>query len=219
MDTAPDAPRLRGRPGGSSGADLLAIARDLLLDRGFAGTTMDAVAAGARISKQTLYRQYPSKDDLYAAVVRDWVDRGRDAMRPHLDALIATDDAGRGLRALAGTLQAGVLSGPVLRMRTLVAAEAQRFPDVADDYVRRSWDRNQGLLADALARLAARGLLRVDDPAAAAEQFTWLVLAAPLNRLTLTGGRTGGTQEESDAVADEAVATFLARYAPRGAGD
>jgi TetR/AcrR family transcriptional regulator, mexJK operon transcriptional repressor len=103
-------------------------------------------------------------------------------------------------------------------MRTLVAAEAQRFPDVADDYVRRSWDRNQGLLADALARLAARGLLRVDDPAAAAEQFTWLVLAAPLNRLTLTGGRTGGTQEESDAVADEAVATFLARYAPRGAG-
>ena len=128
MDTAPDAPRLRGRPGGSSGADLLAIARDLLLDRGYAGTTMDAVAAGARISKQTLYRQYPSKDDLYAAVVRDWVDRGRDAMRPHLDALIATDDAGRGLRALAGTLQAGVLSGPVLRMRTLVAAEAQRFP-------------------------------------------------------------------------------------------
>ena len=71
----------------------------------------------------------------------------------------------------------------------------------------------------ALARLAARGLLRVDDPAVAAEQFTWLVLAAPLNRLTLTGGRTGGTQEESDAVADEAVATFLARYAPRGAGD
>ncbi|CAM3807100.1 TetR/AcrR family transcriptional regulator [Tsukamurella ocularis] len=216
MYTAPDAPRPRGRPGGSSGADLLAIARNLFLDRGFAGTTMDAVAAGARISKQTLYRQYPSKDDLYAAVVRDWVDRGRDAMRPHLDALMSTDDAGRGLRALAGTLQAGVLSTPVLRMRTLVAAEAQRFPAVADDYVRRSWDRNQALLAHALAHLAGRGLLRIDDPAAAAEQFTWLALAAPLNRLTLTGGRTGGTQEESDAVADEAVTTFLARYAPPG---
>ncbi|WP_019200597.1 TetR/AcrR family transcriptional regulator [Tsukamurella sp. 1534] len=214
MDTAPDAPRLRGRPGGSSGADLLAIARGLFLDRGFGGTTMDAVAAGARISKQTLYRQYPSKDDLYAAVVRDWVDRGRDAMRPHLDALMATEDAAQGLRALARTLQAGVLSSPVLRMRTLVAAEAQRFPDVADDYVRRSWDRNQALLAEALAHLATRGLLHIDDPAAAAEQFTWLALAAPLNRLTLTGGRRGCTQQESDAVAEEAVATFLARYAP-----
>ncbi|MBS4103133.1 TetR/AcrR family transcriptional regulator [Tsukamurella paurometabola] len=218
MDSASDVPRPRGRPGGSSGADLLAIARDLFLDRGFAGTTMDAVAAGARISKQTLYRQYPSKDGLYAAVVRDWVDRGRDAMRPHLDALIATDDVGRGLRSLARTLQAGVLSAPVLRMRTLVAAEAHRFPEVADDYVRRSWDRNLALLADALAHLAARGLLRIDSPAVAAEQFTWLALAAPLNRLTLTGGRTGGTQEESDAVADAAVATFLARYAAPDSG-
>lgn len=217
MDSAPDAPRLRGRPGGSSGADLLAIARDLFLDRGFAGTTMDAVAAGARISKQTLYRQYPSKDDLYAAVVRDWVDRGRDAMRPHLDALTAADDAAAGLRALARTLQAGVLSTPVLRMRTLVAAEAQRFPDVADDYVRRSWERNQALLADAFTRLSARGLLRIDRPAVAAEQFTWLVLAAPLNRLTLTGGREGCTQEESDELADEAVTTFLTRYGPRDA--
>lgn len=218
MDTAPPEPRLRGRPGGSSGADLLAIARNLFLERGFAGTTMDAVAAGARISKQTLYRQYPSKDDLYAAVVRDWVDRGRDAMAPHLAALIATGDAAAGLRALAGTLQAGVLSGPVLRMRTLVAAEAQRFPEVADDYVRRSWDRNQALLAEALTQLATRGLLRIDDPGTAAEQFTWLTLAAPLNRLTLTGGRTGGTQRESDAVADAAVATFLARYGPPGSG-
>ncbi|BDH56074.1 TetR/AcrR family transcriptional regulator [Tsukamurella sp. PLM1] len=219
MDTAQGTPRLRGRPGGRSGADLLAVARDLLLDRGFAGTTMDAVAAGARISKQTLYRQYPSKDDLYAAVVRDWVDRGRDAMRPHLDALVATDDAARGLRALAGALQAGVLSGPVLRMRALVSAEAERFPEVADDYVRRSWDRNQALLADALARLADRNLLHTADPASAAEQFTWLALAAPLNRLTLTGGRSRPTQQESDAVADEAVATFLARYAPSGSGD
>lgn len=218
MDSASEAPRPRGRPGGSSGADLLTLARDLFLDRGFAGTTMDAVAAAARISKQTLYRQYPSKDELYAAVVRDWVDRGRDAMRPHLDALMAADDAGRGLRALARTLQTGVLSAPVLRMRTLVAAEAHRSPDVADDYVRRSWDRNQALLADALAHLADRGLLDLDSPATAAEQFTWLALAAPLNRLTLTGGRMGCTQEESDAVADEAVATFLARYAPSGSG-
>ncbi|BDD83876.1 transcriptional regulator [Tsukamurella pulmonis] len=218
MDSSSETPRPRGRPGGRGGADLLAIARDLFLDRGFAGATMDAVAAAARISKQTLYRQYPSKDDLYAAVVRDWVDRGRDAMRPHLDALMATEDAEEGLRALAGILQAGVLSSPVLRMRTLVAAEAHRFPDVAEDYVRRSWDRNQSLLADALAHLAARGLLRIDRPAAAAEQFTWLTLAAPLNRLTLTGGRAGCTQEESNAVADGAVTTFLARYAPSGSG-
>jgi len=36
---------------------------------------------------------------------------------------------------LARVLRAGLLSQPVLQMRTLVAAEARRFPEVAADYV------------------------------------------------------------------------------------
>ena len=212
------APR-RGRPGGSTGSDLLAAARDVFLGRGFAGATMDAVAARARISKQTLYREYPSKDDLFAAVVRDWVDRGHDAMRPHVGALLEAQDMRDGLLRLARVLQAGVLSAPVLQMRTLVAAEAERFPEVAADYVSRSWDRNQRLLAEALAELATRGRLDVPDADVAAEQFTWLVLGAPLNRLTLQarsephGGREPAVA--TDAVATEAVTTFLSRFGPR----
>ena len=205
----------RGRPGGSSGPDLLAVARDVFLTQGYAGTTMDAVAAGARISKQTLYRQYPSKDVLFAAVVRDWVDRGSDAMRPHTRALLEDPDVARGLLRLATVLQAGVLSPPVLQMRTLVAAEAERFPEVAADYVSRSWDRNQRLLAGALAELAARGRLEVERADVAAEQFTWLVLAAPLNRLTLQAGAQPCAQRDLETVATEAVTTFLSRYAAR----
>jgi AcrR family transcriptional regulator len=173
---------------------------------------MDAVAAGARVSKQTLYRQYPSKEVLFGAVVRDWVDRGRDAMRPHLEELRQTEDVRQGLLQLSRILHAGVLSPPVLQMRTLIAAEAERFPEVAADYVRRSWDHNQALLADALRHLGARGLLRVDNPAVAAEQLTWLTLAAPLNRLTLTAGAARYTPDELDTIAHEAVTTFLERY-------
>jgi TetR/AcrR family transcriptional repressor of mexJK operon len=206
-----DPPR-RGRPGGSTGSDLLAIAREVFLVQGFAGTTMDAVAAGARISKQTLYRQYASKDVLFAAVVRDWVDQGSEAMRPHTRALLDAPDVRDGLLRLARILQAGVLSGPVLQMRTLVAAEAERFPEVAADYVARSWDRNQAFLAGALAELAARGRLVIDDPDVAAEQFTWLVLAAPLNRLTLQAATQPYGDRDLARIATEAVTTFLSRF-------
>lgn len=215
VSTSASPARRRGRPGGSQGTDLLAIARDVFLTHQYAGTTMDTVAAGARVSKQTLYRQYPSKEALYAAVVRDWVDRGRDAMRPHLQELMEAEDVRHGLLELSRILHAGVLSPPVLQMRTLIAAEAERFPEVAADYVRRSWDHNQGLLADALRHLGARGLLRIDDPAVAAEQLTWLALAAPLNRLTLTAGAARYSAAELDAVAHEAVTTFLDRYGPQ----
>jgi AcrR family transcriptional regulator len=215
VTTPPSPARRRGRPAGSRGTDLLAAAREVLLTHQYAGATMDAVAARARISKQTLYRQYPSKEALYAAVVRDWVDRGRDAMRPHLQKLMETDDVRLGLLELSRTLHAGVLSPPVLQMRTLIAAEAERFPEVAADYVRRSWDHNQDLLADALRHLTDRGLLRVDNPRVAAEQLTWLTLAAPLNRLTLTAGAARYPTEELEAIAHEAVTTFLDRYGAR----
>jgi TetR/AcrR family transcriptional repressor of mexJK operon len=136
-------------------------------------------------------------------------------MRPQLQQLMRTDDVRLGLLELSRTLHAGVLSPPVLQMRTLIAAEAERFPEVAADYVRRSWDHNQELLADALRHLTTRGLLRVDSPRVAAEQLTWLTLAAPLNRFTLTAGAARYTAEELDAVARESVSTFLDRYGVR----
>jgi TetR/AcrR family transcriptional repressor of mexJK operon len=206
--------RRPGRPRGTAGAALLDIARQEFLSRGFAGTTMDAVASAAHISKASLYRDYPSKGELYAAVVADWVDRGRDAMKPHTDALASADDAAAQLRRMAAVLQRGVLSPPVLQMRTLVAAEAARFPTIASDYVERSWERNLATLAGAFASLTERGALRADPADTAAEHFTWLVLAAPLNRLTLEGNARPYSEAELDRIAEEAVATFLARFGP-----
>ncbi len=209
------ATRPRGRPGGSSGAALLTIARQVFLANGYAGATMDAVAAGARISKQTLYRRYPSKDVLYAAVVHDWVDQGHDAMHPHLQTLLDAPDVAEGLFQLARVLQTGILSPPVLHMRNLVATEAERFPEVAADYLARSWRRNQHLLSAALRELVARGVLHIADPDVAAEQFTWLAIAAPLNRLTLQAGVQPQDDRHLESIAAEAVATFLSRFGQR----
>ena len=189
MDT--DAtPRRRGRPPGRAGRELLAVAREVFLDRGFAGTTMDAVAARARVSKQSLYAAYASKGALYEAVVKDWVDLGHDALAPHTRALAQAGDVRSALLALAGALQAGILSPPVLQMRTLVAAQADAFPDVAADYASRSWDRNINHLAQALRILNDRGLLDVDDASVAAEQFVWLVIGAPSTGSPCRASRT-----------------------------
>ena len=99
--------------------------------------------------------------------------------------------------------------------RTQRLWRALGFPDVADDYLSRSWDRNVRMLADALAALGRRGLLLVDDPATAAEQFTWLVLGAPLNRLTLNPALPPGEDQMRQGHAEQAVETVLCRYGPR----
>ena len=50
--------------------ELIAAALDLFVERGFASTRLDDVAARAGVSKGTLYLYFEDKEDLFKAVVR-----------------------------------------------------------------------------------------------------------------------------------------------------
>ena len=58
--------RKDARPG-----ELLGAALELFVEKGYAATRLDDVAARAGVSKGTLYLYYPSKEDLFKAVVRE----------------------------------------------------------------------------------------------------------------------------------------------------
>ncbi|MFE3443561.1 TetR/AcrR family transcriptional regulator [Nocardia sp. NPDC059180] len=199
----------RGRPPGKSGEELLAVAREVFLERGFAGSTMDEVASRAGISKTSLYREHPSKTGLFAAVVEHWATAGRHAMRPALARLEAAEDVREGLLDWARTLLAGILSPTVVEMRRLVTAEAARLPDAGSTYLHKSWIRNIGDLATTLRTLDTRGLLHVPDPEAAAEQLTWLVVGAPLNARMLDATATDTATDAADAAIDLFLAGYL----------
>ncbi|GAA1154867.1 TetR/AcrR family transcriptional regulator [Microbacterium oxydans] len=198
-------PRTPGRPAGLTGDALLDTARDVFLEFGYAGASMDEVARRARISKASLYREHDSKSALYAAVVRHWALAGRDAMRPALEALKANPDIRAGLVTLGETMRAGMLSAPVMAMRRLVVAEAPAHPEVARDYLAQSWDTNIRNLAEAMTELSDTHGLVVDDAEALASEFTWLVVGAPLN-----AGLLGG--EGAAQPVTRAVDLFLTAY-------
>lgn len=201
----------RGRPPGLTGSALLAEARAVFLERGYSAATMDEVAARARISKSSLYREHPSKSALYRAVVSDWAASGRGAMRPALDRLAQAPDVEHGLVELGETLLRAILSPDVVAMRRLVINEAKTQPEVAAIYFEESWQRNVSDLADTFDHLRRAGALKADAPRAAAEEFTWLVVGAPLNAALL------GVEAEPAADASaRAVALFLARYGEPG---
>lgn len=48
---------------------IVQAALDLFLQQGYAATSMDAVAAQTNVTKQTVYRYYPSKEELFTAVM------------------------------------------------------------------------------------------------------------------------------------------------------
>ncbi|WP_020671034.1 TetR/AcrR family transcriptional regulator [Amycolatopsis nigrescens] len=193
-------------------AEIVAAARKVFTTHGYLGTSMDAVAAAAGASKRTVYQYFADKEELFAAVVLETVDRGYEYFRPHILALAETDDLGTALRQHARVTVAGIMNPEVLQMRRLVMAEADRFPEVGRQYYERSWVRTTGLLAETLTRLTERGLLKVDDPGRAAFLFTWLVVSIPLQRTAFMGNAAAGTKAELDEFADEGARVFLAAY-------
>ncbi|MCJ7838090.1 MAG: TetR/AcrR family transcriptional regulator, partial [Burkholderiales bacterium] len=50
--------------------EIIAAALDLFVERGFAATRLDDVAARAGVSKGTLYLYFENQEDLFKAVVR-----------------------------------------------------------------------------------------------------------------------------------------------------
>lgn len=56
---------------------ILASARTLFAARGFKGTTTAAIARKARVNEALIFRHFPAKEDLYAAILRDKLDDER----------------------------------------------------------------------------------------------------------------------------------------------
>jgi TetR/AcrR family transcriptional repressor of mexJK operon len=89
----------------------------------------------------------------------------------------------------------------VLRLRRLVVAEADRFPDIALTWFEGGFDRTLVLVGEAMTRLADHGLLReLPDPTLAAYQFAG------------TGAAPGA--DELERIADRAAEVFRAAYGP-----
>ena len=59
---------------------VLAAAVAEFQELGFTGTSMDRVAQRAEVSKRTVYNHFPSKDDLFRAVVGELVDMAMSAL-------------------------------------------------------------------------------------------------------------------------------------------
>jgi AcrR family transcriptional regulator len=85
---------------------LVEVATELFTERGYAGTSLDEIVAGARVTKGALYHHFSGKQALFEAVFEaveeDASQRIRQAVRTHRD---PWDKAIAGLRAFLGEVQ------------------------------------------------------------------------------------------------------------------
>ena len=196
-----------------SRAAVVAAARTLFLRQGYAGTTMEEIAALAGVAKRTLYNNYPDKGTLFTGIVVEVIAYAEEfarGLREELTVEVTAANLRARLDDLGRRLALGIVRPEVVALRRLLIGEAREFPALATEY----FDRAPGRVLDALAsgfeHLGRAGLLRLTDARHAAAQFAYLVAGEPLDRAVLVG--TTAPKEHVIAGAREGVETFLARY-------
>lgn len=199
--------------GAGTPAAILDAARQLFLESGYEAVSLEQVGRAAGVSRQTVYNQFGSKD----AVFRKVVDRHWDTVRAEVAAMVpspaaATTEPAEILRGFATALLRFVHGTDQVAFTRLVIAESRHLPWIAEAFYRAGKAPLAAALAEVLADLTARRRLDCDRPELAARQFMGLiqefVIWPGVMAVDALADRPG-----DDVVVDEAVATFLARYA------
>ncbi len=194
---------------------VLDAATEVFLKSGYLGTNMDEIAALSGVSKQTVYKHFASKEALFIEIGTSMTDNAGDVVRNEVAELDEGGDVAEYLVDYAYRQLKVVLTPRIMQLRRLVIGEVSRFPELAKVLYERGPARALATLGAMFERLAARGLLTIEDPAVAASHFNWLVMSAPLNQAMLLGDEAIPKPAELRRHAAEGVRVFLAAYGRR----
>ncbi|NGM44437.1 TetR/AcrR family transcriptional regulator [Rhodobacter sp. SGA-6-6] len=153
---------------------ILDAALKVFSEMGYSGTTMDAVAAEAGLTKPTLYSYFPSKESLFQAMMLGKRDRMLDVFEhPSPEGMV------QDLYTFAWDYADTVMRPDLLSLARLIIGEVQRFPEIGRAYQASGPDH---LLRGIMRYLADRrdeGLLDFEDAELAAQDLWGLILSAP----------------------------------------
>lgn len=146
-------------------------ARELFFAHGYAGTTMSSIASKVGGSKTTLWTYFPSKEELFAAVVDDIIENYGAVLKLPLP---ADEDVVTVLHRFANAMVNTLMSDTLLTLYRLVVGEAQRFPHLSKTFYDRGPRRGKARLAAWMEEKMVRGELRRSDPMQAVLHFSGL---------------------------------------------
>ncbi|HEY8707944.1 MAG TPA: TetR/AcrR family transcriptional regulator [Burkholderiaceae bacterium] len=148
--------RKEARPG-----ELLDAALELFVEKGFAATRSEEVAARAGVSKGTLFLYFPSKEELFKAVVRENISGRFQEWNDEFETFEgnSADMLRYCMKVWWERLGAGRASG----ITKLVISEARNFPDIATFYQQEVIGPGQDLIRRMLQRGVDRGEFQVSD--------------------------------------------------------
>ncbi|MBT2394823.1 TetR/AcrR family transcriptional regulator [Streptomyces sp. ISL-100] len=195
---------------------IVRAAREAFLREGF-GVGMDAIAAGAGVSKVTVYNHFGSKEALFTAVITEALDEPLgSASAAALEGLAEAEDLRAALiDAARAWVNAVRTNQDVIALRNLVAAELHRFPELGKAWKGHGPEGHHPAVAGALRSLAEQGRLVIVDVEVAIIQL-YSLLVFP--HIVFSAYGTDIDDGLTERLITGGVDMFLSHYGPKGSG-
>ena len=192
--------------------------KNVFLERGFGGASVDEIADVARAGKPTIYARFPGKEGLFAAVMARKVSEKTSSYESISPNGATLEER---LASIASTILRNVLEAETVGLARAAIAEARRFPDLAASIHRMARERTSESVAQLLGELPASEQLpgfAVDRRAGTARHFVELIVLPMLMRALFGEDLTVLRAEIGPHVARTA-AFFLAACRQGGIGE
>lgn len=177
-DTTPRRRRKEARP-----QELLEAALSLFVEKGFAATRAEEVAALAGVSKGTLYLYFPSKEELLKAVISHFlvarIAEGAERIQRF------SGPRGQLLRSTLIDWWTELYESPASGVFKLIITEVRNFPEIADHYAREVIEPAHQMVGGIIAEGISRGEFRQVDVGTAVHSLVLPLVMMCLHRHSL----------------------------------
>lgn len=175
---------------------------------GFDGASMNRIAATAKVSKRTVYNHFPSKEELFHAIVADLFNRTRSLQSVDYDSSASLEQQ---LTEIGRQFADLTMSDEFIRLARVVVSRFMHSPQLAAATLG-SHEHRKAALIRWIKAAKNDGRLTVGNPTQAARQFTGLIQEFAFWP-QLVGTENKLTKRELRQVVKAATNMFLAHYA------
>ena len=191
---------------------ILEAATRIFLMRGYMGTSMDAIAEAAPVSKATLYSHFRNKQDLFAAVIAG---KCETLLCTLSRVQTATIDVEASLRLIATSFADLIYSEESLSLYRIIVAEHQTFPELSALVHRSGGQSVLGRLTEFFMELHEKKMLKIPDAETSAKLFIGMLRGDDHTRCLL-GLRPPLSEAEKEKLVAAAVSLFVCGHAYDG---
>jgi TetR/AcrR family transcriptional repressor of mexJK operon len=189
---------------------ILDAAKTLFLTKGYANTSMDAVATQANVSKLTVYSHFNDKETLFSAAVVAKCEEQLPTLFFELPDGVAVEtvllNIARGFHLLINSVES-------VNLHRLIMTLGSQDPKLSLIFFEAGPERMLHGMERLLSKVDQSGVLRIDKPRNAAEHFFCLLKGAANFRL-LYGCGEPLTGEAAESHVREVVELFMRAYRP-----